>query len=80
MSLFGELRRNPPKIEIKKGAKEVIFTTISAMCDNRHLLQLKKNSDGEFKLDGKGNSLRNWNLKVDVFEIEWAAWIWSIRW
>jgi hypothetical protein len=34
MSKFIELRQNTPKLAIKEGAREVIFKTISCMCDN----------------------------------------------
>jgi hypothetical protein len=34
MSKFIELRQNTPKLTIKEGAREVIFKTISCMCDN----------------------------------------------
>ena len=54
MSKYRELRLNAPKLTIKEGAKEVIFKTVSCMCDNVHYLRFKKNSDGEFKLDGMG--------------------------
>ena len=64
---------NPPKLTIKENPREVIFTTISAMCDNVHVLSLKKNSDGEFRLNGNGHALSNWQMKHDRYDIEWAA-------
>ncbi len=68
-----ELKHNPPTLEVVKDAREVIFTTVSAMCDNKHTLRLKKNSDGEFKLSGMGNSISNWQMKFEKHEIEWMA-------
>jgi hypothetical protein len=49
MSQYKNLRLNPPKLTVKENAKEVIFKTISAMCDNVGYLRFKKNNDGEFK-------------------------------
>ena len=49
MSKFIELRQNTPKLTIKEGAREVIFKTISCMCDNVGHLRFKKNSEGDFK-------------------------------
>jgi hypothetical protein len=40
MSKFIELRQNAPKLTIKEGAREVIFKTISCMCDNVHHIEI----------------------------------------
>jgi hypothetical protein len=40
MSKFRELRLNTPKLTIKEGAREVIFKTVSCMCDNVGHLRL----------------------------------------
>jgi hypothetical protein len=54
MSKFGELRQNAPKLAIKEGAREVIFKTISCMCDNvASYYDLGKTSGGDFKLRWK---------------------------
>jgi hypothetical protein len=73
MSKYVELRRNQPKLTIKEGAREVIFKTISCMCDNVHYLRFKKNSDGDFKMDGMGFHTSNWQMKHAKHEIEWEA-------
>ena len=73
MSKYLDLKNNPPKIEIKKGAKEVLVTTISVMCDNEHTIRFKKDSNGEFTVNGGINSLRNWQMKYDTMDLTWAA-------
>ncbi len=73
MSKYQDLHRNPPKLEIKKGAKEVLFTTISCMCDNKHTIQFKKNEEGEFRVNGRGSSMSNWQMKYDTMDLTWAA-------
>lgn len=73
MSKYRELRLNAPKLTIKEGAKEVIFKTVSCMCDNVHYLRFKKNSDDEFRLDGMGFAVSNWQMKHPKHEIEWEA-------
>lgn len=73
MSKYQELRQNPPKLTIKKEAKEVIFKTVSCMCDNIHYLRFKKNDNGEFKIDGMGYAVSNWQMKHPKHEIEWEA-------
>jgi hypothetical protein len=50
MSKYIELKRNQPKLTVKKDAREVIFTTVSCMCDNIHYITFKKNADGDFKM------------------------------
>ena len=73
MEKYLELMRNPPKLSIKGGAREVIFKTVSCMCDNVNYLKFKKNNDGDFKLSGNGHSLSNWQMKHPKHEIEWVA-------
>ena len=65
-------KRNNLK-EIKKNARELMIHTVASMCDNKRILSLKKNSDGEFKMSGNGYSLSNFGFKSPVYEIEWAA-------
>jgi len=73
MSKYLNLLNNKPKIKIGKNVNEVIFTTISCMCDNEHNLRLKRNENNEFKFFGYGQSLTNWQMKFKPFEIEWKA-------
>jgi hypothetical protein len=73
MSKYVELRRNQPKLTIKGGAREVIFKTISCMCDNVHYITFKKDSNGDFKMSGNGFALSNWQMKHKKHEIEWTA-------
>lgn len=77
-SKYTELRKSPPVLDIKKDAKEVIFTTISVMCDNRHTIRFRKNDNGEFKMSGMGFSLSNWQFGfkeggIEPYQIEWKA-------
>ena len=59
--------------KIKKDAKEVIFETVSCMCDNKHTIQFKKDNNGEFKVSGGRFSLSNWQMKYDIYSLMWAA-------
>ena len=78
-SRYFELTKYPPKLEVVEGAKEVILEMVSCMCDNRHLLVLRKNNDGDFKLNspprngGYGQALSNFQMKWPVYAIEWEA-------
>lgn len=78
MSIYQQLRQSPPKLNIKENAHEVIFKTISCMCDNVRYLTLKKNTQGEFEMRGSGNhgmgySLSSWQFNFQPHEITWAA-------
>lgn len=73
MSKYRELVQNPPKLSIKKDAREIIFNIVSCMCDNKHTLRLKKNEEGDFKLSGMGNALSNYQFEHKVVDIEWEA-------
>jgi len=73
MSKYRELKLNAPKLTIKEGAREVIFKTISCMCDNVGHLRFKKNSEGDFKLDGMGFAISNWQMSYEKHELEWIS-------
>lgn len=59
--------------EIKKNTRELKIHIVGSMCDNKYILSLKKNNDGEFKMSGGRFSLSNFGFKSPVYEIEWAA-------
>tara|TARA_R100001082_G_scaffold101022_1_gene70422 strand:+ start:93 stop:404 length:312 start_codon:yes stop_codon:yes gene_type:complete len=59
--------------EIKKNPRELMIHIVSSMCDNKYILSLKKNSDGEFRMSGGRFALSNFGFKSPVYEIEWAA-------
>ena len=76
MSKYQELLHNPPtftELYDSENLREVIFETISCMCDNKHFIKFKKNSDGEFKMNGNGHSLSNWSMDYPPHDIEWEA-------
>tara|TARA_R110000782_G_scaffold182052_3_gene272274 strand:+ start:1014 stop:1307 length:294 start_codon:yes stop_codon:yes gene_type:complete len=70
---YQELIKNPPILEVEDGAREVIFTTVSVMCDNKKTLKLHQNLYGDFKLSGNGSAISNWQMKFENYEIEWCA-------
>ena len=73
MSKYVSLRHTPPKLSVKKDARELIITVISCMCDNQYYLTLKKNNDGDFKLCGGRFSLSNFQMRHPKHDIEWEA-------
>ena len=72
-SLYENLLKNAPNFDIPKGIKEIHFTLISCMCDNKNLFTFKKNEDGEFKLNCHGSAYSNFQLDDDKYELEWLA-------
>ena len=73
MSQYRNLLSNPPKLTVKENAREAIFKTISCMCDNISYLKFKKNNEGDWKMDGMGNAISNWQMAYPKHEIEWKA-------
>ena len=73
MTKYQQLLQNPPRLTVKKGAREIIFKTISCMCDNVHYIKFSKNSNGDFEMCGNGFSLRNWQMRHEPHDIEWVA-------
>ena len=63
MNKYRELVFDPPKIEVKENAREVIFKTVSCMCDNVHYLTFRKNEIGDWSLPFKlGNGIRAFRI------------------
>lgn len=73
MSKFQQVNANPPVLEVKVGANEVIFTTVASMCDNVHYMKFKRPVGGEFKMSCSGHSYNNFGFKIPQFEMEWLA-------
>ena len=78
MSKYRELRINQPKLTIKEGAREVIFTLVSCMCDNVSFMKFYKNDNGDFRAQattshGMGYAFSNFQIKHSKEEIEWEA-------
>lgn len=73
MSKYIELLNTPPKLEVKKDAREVVINLVSCMCDNKEKWTFKKNDDGDFKINTHGFAFKNFQTKFDKDEIEWEA-------
>lgn len=58
---------------VVKDAREVRIHTVAGMCDNRHLITLKKNADGDFKLCTHIQAYSNFGIPYDKYELEWEA-------
>ena len=58
---------------VVENAREVRIHTVAGMCDNRHLMTLKKNIDGDFKLRTHMHAYSNFGIPYDKYELEWAA-------
>jgi len=73
MSKYRELIQNPPNLFIKQDSREIIFRLVSCMCDNKYTFKLKKNEEGDYKLNTCGFAYSNFQIKYPEDEIEWAA-------
>ena len=73
MDKYRELLNNPPKLEVKENAREVVVNLISCMCDNKHKWTIKKNHEGDFKINTNGFAFSDFQTKFDRDDIEWEA-------
>ena len=78
MSTYSTLRQNPPKLNVKENAREVIIKVISCMCDNVNFFHFKKNNEGDFRLNTYNSNdiamaYSNYQLKVTKTDLEWLA-------
>ena len=58
---------------VVENARELQIHTVAGMCDNRHVFTLKKNADGDFKLNRNGQAYSNFGIPYAQYELEWAA-------
>ena len=73
MSKYIELLNNPPSLSVKENTREIVINLVSCMCDNRKKITLKKNEEGDFKLNSHRDAYSNFQIKHDRDEIEWEA-------
>ena len=72
MTQYQKLLQCPPTLTIKENAREVVFTLISAMCDNESTLVFAK-KDGDFKANLLGQCFGNLQTDHDKIDLEWTA-------
>lgn len=58
---------------VVENAREIQIHTVAGMCDNRHVLTLRKNAGGDFKLNRNGQAYSNFGIPHQQYELEWAA-------
>ena len=58
---------------VVENAREIQIHTVAGMCDNRHVLTLRKNESGDFKLNRNGQAYSNFGIPYQQYELEWAA-------
>jgi hypothetical protein len=73
MSEYRKLKKSKLDLKVKENCKELVITLISCMCDNKYIFKLKKDLQGEFKLNTCGYAFSNFGIKNNRYEIEWAA-------
>ena len=73
MCKYIELLNNPPSLSVKENTREVVINLVSCMCDNKKKITLKKNEEGDFKLNSHRDAYSNFQIKHDRDEIEWEA-------
>jgi hypothetical protein len=73
MKKYQELKHNAPKLKTKYNAREVIFKTVSCMCDNVNYFRFKKDNNNEFKLDCMGFCYSNFQIPSPKYSLEWNA-------
>ena len=73
MSRFGELLREPPVLMVKGNPREIKIDLVSATCDNRYRWTVKKDKDGDWKINTGKFAYSNFQTKHGRDDIEWIA-------
>lgn len=72
-SLYWRLSKNPPKFDISGTPREIKIDLVSVMCDNKYRWTLKKNEDGDYKINTHSFAFSNFQTKMRKDDIEWLA-------
>lgn len=77
-SVYFSLKKNPPKLEVKEYPRQVIFTMVSCMCDNKSYIFFNRKENGDFSMhaslsSGMGFSFSNYSTGHPKHEILWKA-------
>ena len=73
MSIYNQLKENPPKLKIKGKPREIKINLISCMCDNEYRWTIYKNENGDYRINTHGFCYSNWQIKHHRDDIEWIA-------
>jgi len=73
MSKYGELLRKPPVLTVKGKPREIKIDLVSCMCDNRYRWTIKKDKDGEWKINTGMFAYGNFQIEHGRDDIEWIA-------
>ena len=73
MSVYQDTKNNPPAFYIKGTPREVKIDLVSNMCDNKYRWTLKKNEEGDYKLNTHMIAYSDFLLEVLKDDIEWMA-------
>ena len=81
MSLYDQLKRNPPKLQIEGEFREIKIDLVSVMCDNKYRWTARKKDDGDFVINTGGFAYSNFGIENHYKDdIEWAMdrgdWTW----
>ena len=73
MSKYGELLRKPPVLTVKGKPREIKIDLVSCTCDNRYRWTIKKDKDGEWKINTGMFAYSNFQIEHGRDDIEWIA-------
>lgn len=76
MSLYRELRQNPPKLNIEGRPDKILIDMVSVMCDNRSQIVITKKENGDYSFhaklrSGMGYSFSNYQTGHSKEDIKW---------
>jgi len=71
MSKFNELRTNPPRLIIQGKPRQIKIDLISVMCDNEYRWIVKKDENGDYRINTMGYAFSNFQCKCRKDDIEW---------
>lgn len=77
ISLYNQLRRNPPQIKLKGELNKIIINMVSCMCNNKSQIIIMK-KDNIYSIwstlsSGMGYAMSNYGMKHTTSDIIWEA-------
>ena len=71
MSLYHKLRLEPPVLKIEGKPREIKIDVVSVMCDNKYRWIVKKDGNGDYRINTSPSSYSNFQIEWRKDDIEW---------
>tara|TARA_R100001530_G_scaffold60360_3_gene43629 strand:+ start:2713 stop:3015 length:303 start_codon:yes stop_codon:yes gene_type:complete len=69
--MYRELKDNPPILKIEGKPREIKIDLVSVMCDNKYRWIVKKDGNGDYRINTSPFAYSNFQIEWRKDDIEW---------